>query len=497
MEENISDEEYDDYVKKYNHQELKKEMENVSEDVKKFGKIEGNQIIIDDGLQKQTIGTIKDIGEEETDFIYQDDKGKDKVSITNVVVYLIKKYHFKTIFGTKDEKVYFYYEGIYKNNGKEKIKILTEELLGSYCSTHIVNEVLEKIKRKTAIDYKEFENIPDDLICIENGILNLTNNILLNHSPDFYFTKKVPLFYNKESKIDKIKTFLEEVLYPEDIPTIQEWFGFCLYKKYFIKKAIILFGERNTGKTVLLNILSSFIGDNNIAGLSLQRISKSDKFGLASLKDKMINVYDDLSSSDLSDSGGFKIATGGGHITAEHKFGDSFQFVTYAKNIFATNHIPNVKDIDDDAYYDRWIPIQFDNQVEKDKQDNFLGDKLVTKEEMSGLLNWALEGLNNLLEKGIFSYNKDSIEIKRIMQRQNNPLISFVEDVLHQKDGNKISKEVMYKIYSNWCQEKKVPRLSKEQIGRSLSKHTNYIIAKGGTERVWENVNINPNWLVL
>ena len=72
----------------------------------------------------------------------------------------------------------------------------------------------------------------------------------------------------------------------------------------------------------------------------------------------------------------------------------------------------------------------------------------------------------------------------------NNPLVAFVDECFIQENGNKISKENMYKIYSTWCQNKKVPRLSKEQLGRNLGKYTNYIIAKGGSERVWENVKI-------
>ena len=46
--------------------------------------------------------------------------------------------------------------------------------------------------------------------------------------------------------------------------------------------------------------------------------------------------------------------------TAEYKFGDSFQFLNFAKHTFATNKIPSVEDVDDAAYYDRWIPIAFD-----------------------------------------------------------------------------------------------------------------------------------------
>ena len=412
------------------------------------------------------------------DFTYVDKKGNEKISITKIVENLLGKYSFKTIYGKKDETIYFYDKGIYNLRGREIIKTKTEKLLKGKATTNIVNEVVEKIKRNTSIDNEEFNNIPEHLICLENGILNIITKEILPFNPSYYFKNKIPIKYNKEKNCNKILDFFKEVCYPEDIPIIQEFFGFCLYRKYFIKKAIILFGEKNTGKTVFLNILTRFIGKENCSGISLQRIASKDKFSLAFLKDKYINLYDDLSANDLNDSGGFKIATGGGYITAEYKFGDSFQFLTYAKNIFATNRIPNVKNIDDDAYYDRWIPIPFDNQIAKDNQDNFLSDKITTEEEMSGLLCWTLEGLDRLLKNGKFSHSKTSDEIKILMQRQNNPLVAFANDILIREDGNKISKETMYKIYTKWSQDKKVPRLSKEQLGRNLGKYTNYIIAK-------------------
>ena len=421
-------------------------------------------------------------------------KEKVKVSIEKVTDYLLSRYYFKTIFGSKGDTIYLYENGIYNLRARELIKTQVESLLRSKCSNHIVAEVFEKIKRKTAIDKEEFDKIPEELICLNNGIFNIKTKELISHNPEYYFKTKLDIDYDSENKNEKIVNFIEEVCYPENVPVIQEWLGFCLYRKYFIKKAMILFGEKNTGKTVFLNILTKFIGgQKNFSGISLQRIASKDKFSISFLKDKLINVYDDLSSDDLKDAGGFKIAVGGGYATGEHKFGDSFQFLNYAKNIFATNTIPSVNDIDDDAYYERWMPIPFDNQVEGEKQDNFLFDKITTPEELSGLLNWALQGLSRLLENGKFSYNKDSDEIKKIMQRQSNPLVAFAQDVLIRDDGNKISKENMFRIYSKWCQDKEVPRMSKEQIGRNLAKHTNYMISKGGKERIWENVNVRNN----
>ncbi|MBT53764.1 MAG: hypothetical protein CMF72_10260 [Mameliella sp.] len=448
--------------------------------------------------RKQAENKLKEIvGIDISEFIYIDENGKEKISIPAITESILLKYDFKTIFESRYETIFIQEKGIWIPKGKEVIKMKTEELLGDKSTIHIINEVVEKIKRKTGISKEVFDFIPESLICLENGVLDVKTKLFVEHSPNYYFKSKLPIKYNPEIKCEEIYKFLENILYPEDISVIQEWFGFCLYKRYFIKKAMILFGEKNTGKTVLLNLLMLFIGYKNTTGISLQRISAGDKFAIAALKDKMSNVFDDLSAKDLTDSGGFKIATGGGYMTGEYKFGDIFQFLNYAKHIFATNHIPNVKEINDDAYYDRWIPIQLDNQIEENKRDSFLLEKLTTKEELSGLLNWSLEGLKRLLEKGSFSFNKNSDEIKQIMLRQNNPLVAFVDEVLIQNDGNRISKDIMFKIYSKWCREKKVPRLSKHQLGSNLAKYTDYITSKGGKERVWENVSINPNMIGL
>lgn len=418
-----------------------------------------------------------------------------KVNIPMVTNHLLEKYNFKTIYETKSEKIYVYLNGVYKNNGRKVIQTQIEKLLGSFSTNYCVKEIVEKIKRSTAIEPEDFNTLPEELICLENGILNLKNLEIEEYNSKYYFKRKINIIYDVKAKCPLVMGFFEECLYPEDLPVVQEWFGFCLYRNYFIKKAIILFGTTDTGKTVLVNLITKWVGEKNTSGLSLQRISSGDKFGLADLKDKMVNVFDDLTSEDMI-SGGFKIATGGGYITAEHKFGDPFQFQNFAKLTFAGNKIPSVKEIDseDAAYYDRWIPLALDNQIEKDIQDRFLIKKLTTPRELSGLLNWALVGLKRLFDNGKFSFKKDWREVKGIMERYSgNPLVSFCQDVLIEEVGNKITKEEMYEIYSLYVKNKEFPRLSKEQIGRSLPKFCKYLIARGGKERIWLNVGINKN----
>ena len=79
---------------------------------------------------------------------------------------------------------------------------------------------------------------------------------------------------------------------------------------------------------------------------------------------------------------------------AEIKFGDQFGFINYAKLTFACNKIPIIKtDTDDEAYWDRLMIFDFENIFKKeDKNTNpYKIDELKTKNELSGLLNWAIE----------------------------------------------------------------------------------------------------------
>jgi len=415
------------------------------------------------------------------------------VDIDKVADYLIQKHLFKTWFGIKTDYSFNYNGMIFERNARGVVKTESEKLLKEHCKKHIVEEIFEKIKRKTKVEKEEFEKTDTNFICLKNGVWDIKNKKLLPHNPKFHFQTFIPQIYNPNASCPKFKKFVEETLYPEDIPTMQEWFGSNLFRKYFIKKAVICVGQRNTAKTVFLDTLIKFIGEKNKSGLSLQKISSGSDFTKLTLKNKHSNVYDDLSSNDVNNGGAFKIATGGGYISAEEKFGEYQQFRSFAKICFATNKIPPLKDNDDEAYFFRWIVLKFDNVPEK--INPFLREKLWTQEEMSGILNWALVGLYRLLEKGHFSYNKSAEEIKKIMEESGCPLVAFSNEVLQKENGHIISKEEMFLVYSLWCEENKKPRLTKEMLGRQMPKYCTYINSIKQKKRVWQNAKINDNWL--
>lgn len=413
-----------------------------------------------------------------------------KVHIPNATSYILNNFNFnfKTVWGKAGETVYVWNGKTYTANGKESIKTKLEELTHIHCRTTDANEVYEKIKRKTSVDKEQFE-VPVRYINLLNGVYDLQTKKLLPHDPNLLFKHILPLVYDPTKDCPNFKKFLEEALYPEDIPVMQELYGFCLKRDYFLKKGAICVGPKDTGKTLNQKVLIKFIGEENKCGLSLQKISSNSNFAKYSLRDKHLNAFDDLSSEDLSDGGGFKLATGGGYISAEEKFGDTCEFKSFAKQFFCCNKIPPVKDNNDPAYFDRWIIFKFDNIPEK--LDPYLFDKMTTQDELSGILNWALEGLERLEANAKFSYTKSPDQIKIIMERSGNPLGPFVQDVLMKDETGEISKEDLYEVYCEYMKDKDLPRLSKEQLGRRLPDLARFVVAKRDSkERFWSGLKL-------
>jgi len=414
-----------------------------------------------------------------------------KAAVHLIASHLKDKHHIKTIRGNKRE-VLVYRDGIYIP-GEDLLKKEIRELLEEACSTHYSKEIVEAIKDLTVIERDKFE-VDTNLINLENGVLDFRTGELAPHNPELLFFKKIPVNYRPEADCPIIKKYLVDVLDAEQILIVQEWAGYCLYRAYSIKKALICVGEGDTGKTTLINLLFAFLGEDNVSGVSLQKIS-SDKFAAAHLYGKHINLYDDLSFKDINDNGAFKIATGGGVITGEKKFGDQFQFKNHAKLTFACNKIPDVKDTNDEAYFKRWIVLQFNRVIEQDKRDADLIRKMTSDEELSGFLNFALQGLLRLLQQQGFSYPKEADEIKSEMLRSGSVIARFGYDCLEEATGEHLSKERMYEAFCRYASDNHLPAVSAKLFGSKLPMCFPYIAEfkpKVGGRQVtsWRNVRL-------
>jgi len=386
------------------------------------------------------------------------------------------------------EETYIYNDGIYRPNGEAIIKKTIENILEKESNTYRVNETLNHIKRSTYIDRRNIETHPE-LLCLQNGILDIKRDELLSHTPDIIFLNKIPVRYDPDADCPKIKKFISEIVPASDILLIQEMAGYCLYRDYSLDKAFLLIGEGSNGKSTLLNLLTKFLGKENVSSISLQDLD-TNRFAVAELHGKLANVYADLPDRALNHTGKFKMLTGGDIISAERKFKGHFTFINYAKLIFSCNKVPESRD-DTTAFYRRWIMINFPNKFEGENINPNILEEISTEEELSGLLNWALEGLRRLLKNGHFSNSITTEEIREQYIKQSNPVLAFVEDRLISDSQGEISKDELYRLFCDYCEEVGLPTKAKNVFGRELPR---YIAVDSGQTRdkgtVWRGIAV-------
>jgi phage/plasmid primase, P4 family, C-terminal domain len=392
-----------------------------------------------------------------------------------------------------DHQIFFYDDGIYNPKGKELIRNEVEKRLGERSSEHIKNEVIGHIRDTTLTDPSEF-NSQKNLTHLENGIFDLDQMKLREFDKDIISTTKLPVRYVEDADCPKFKEFLGQILTLNDASLMQEVFGWCLIKDYRFQKAVMCVGSGANGKSTLLEVLKEFLGRDNIVSVPLQELSR--RFTASQLFGKLANIYPDLPLGAFRQTGVFKTLTGGDQISAEVKYSPNFlNFVNYAKMIFSTNKIPETSD-ESDAFYRRWLLVNFPNVFEGDEADTDLLEKITTAEELSGIFNWAIAGSRRLLKRGGFEY-RETEKVRDQYQRMASSLHAFVEDCIEVDAHGWITKEDFYNHYVDYCKSNNLPVTAKIVVGRELPEHVCVVGGRKRTERgrlsVWEGIKFKAD----
>ena len=364
----------------------------------------------------------------------------------------------RTFEDNKEIIIYNKTTGVYAQGGDLHLAHIIENRLKEKAENKQVNEIIESIRRKTYYDREDLDKQPKNIKPVGNGLLNLETNELLDFTPKYIFLNKINISYNKSATCDKYKTFLKEVLQTEkDIDIVQEWCGYCLLNDTKYSKALLLFGDGENGKSVLLNIIKHFLNRENVTSISLQYL-ESSPFAPARLFGKTANIFADLPKKALSQTSVFKMTVAGDEISGEKKGKDSFEFKPTAKMMFSCNEIPRTPDRTR-GFFRRWIILKFlEHFPEGDpRRDEDLFEKLSSINEMEGILNFAVEGLKRLVKQKGFTQNMKMHEIEEFWTRSSDSIATFVGDVLSNDHTATERKSDVYLKYEEYCAKNEYP----------------------------------------
>jgi putative DNA primase/helicase len=385
---------------------------------------------------------------------------------------IMQEYRF--IVDQKTAKLFYYdkEEGVYTENTEQLIKREIAKILDDDTRAKYYVDVEFWIKNTSPIT--QIDTRPE-LIVVANGILNVLTRELKPFSPDFYIAIKLPVKYDSKAKCPTIGKFLEQVLDEPSRKLAQEFIGYCLYRKIIFHKALLLVGLGSNGKSVLIDLNTALLGENNTIHQTIQNLC-FNRFSLAELYNKLANFSADLPSNELEHTGIFKQIVGGDRLTGEPKHQKPFYFWPFAKLLFSCNVIPPIVATESNfAYYRRWIILEFLNMFTGKADNKNLRAELTTPEELSGYLNYALEGLRRLMDQQDFSENTTVEETRKAYIKRSNSCQAFIEEkvIVTDEYTDFVFSDLMYRDYITYCHVEKLPTQPKAAFTKTTQQYCN------------------------
>jgi putative DNA primase/helicase len=315
---------------------------------------------------------------------------------------------------------------------------------------------------------------PAQLICFPNGILNLSTNEFMSPDPMLFTPHGVALDYdpNAPKPVEWLK-FLKQVFDGEQdqIDSLQEMFGYCVSSDVSQEKVFMLIGPKRSGKDTKRHTLQSLISPKAVCGPTLD--SMGTNFGMSAFIGKQLAIVGDMRigskcDKDLLAENILKMS-GRGLFTIDRKHKDHWTGPLPCKLLLISNEMPKIKDTSG-ALASR--PIIFQTRVSfYGREDPHLfRDKI--RPELPGILNWALEGLWRMHQRGSIAEPTCSIEAREELAREGSPIMAFVQECLTLDPGAIVNKDVMYSTYLDYADHNGLHRASKSWFFRDLETAT-------------------------
>lgn len=393
------------------------------------------------------------------------------------------------------ESFLIYENGVYNISGeKEAGRIIMDYMLPNYCIMASIRDCRDQWDILVSKDFDDFNRNPY-LVNVRNGLLDIRDMSFKEHTPSYLSTVQLNVEYNPQAHCPQFKKFLNEVLDCKLIPLVQEIVGYLLTTNTVSQKAFVFWGPARTGKSTLLWVVEYLLlGKKNVSNIPWQEIG--DKFKTAELLGKLANVFSDLPSKSIDDTGIFKVVTGEDYLMAEKKNKNPFKFKPFARLVFSCNELPRNYVDRTEGFYRRLIIVPFSRQIEKSKIDKALKYKF--QREKEGILNWALEGLKRLYENNFeFSENELTDGVKKEYKRENNNVISFVEECCELDGLFSCSRIELYEAYKEFCVEAGLKALSQIKFNKELEGNFNITRSRNRKLRSWNGVRIKLEDLII
>lgn len=303
-----------------------------------------------------------------------------------------------------------------------------------------------------------FDNNKLLLNCI-NGTFNLSTMAFQPHYTADYLTKISNAKYVEGARCERWEQFISEVM-QGDVDTakfLQKSFGYCLSGEISLECFFILYGNTTrNGKTTACETIAFLLGEysRTVQPETLARRSNNGSTptpDIARLKAaRFLNMPEPERGLELN-AALIKQLTGGDTYTGRFLHENPFEFKPEFKIFINTNHLPRTGD-DTIFSSERVKLIPFERHFNPEEQDTGLKAHFRKPENLSGVLNWMIEGYRLLQLEGLSVPEKIITATKEY--RQDTDIVgTFLDECLIESAVNRVQTGVLYQKYTEWSRE--------------------------------------------
>ena len=237
------------------------------------------------------------------------------------------------------EQYYSYESGYYKDmNELAARNMVRSNMISRMTKLSQITDTEGQWRMQIQKDARDLNSNPY-IINVKNGLLNVIDGTLSDHTPEYLSTVQVAVNYTPGAQCPRFIKYMNESLPPDQVHLVQEMFGYFLIPVNRAQKCFVVVGEAGAGKSVLLLVLNDILlGKENVSNVTWQALN--ERFKTAELFGKLANIFADLPTKNIDDNGIFKALVGEDYLTVERKNKNPFSFQPYARLLFSCNTIP-------------------------------------------------------------------------------------------------------------------------------------------------------------
>lgn len=317
--------------------------------------------------------------------------------------------------------------------------------------------ILKDAQSVYPVDMQEFDKDPLLFNC-QNGTLDLRNRFFRPHSAGDMLTTISGVTYDPEARSPRWEKFMDEVMEGdrERIVFLQKALGYALTGDTELECLFFLYGPTTrNGKGTTMETYKTLVGDYGTTAeartfaLRKNTDSRAPSEDLASLAGKRFISISEPDKAMSLDVAAVKMFTGRDTLRARFLNEGGFNFKPQGKVFINTNYLPNVSDVTLFSS-DRVKIIPFERHFSPKEQDRGLKDELARPENLSGILNWCLDGLWLMRETGLDSPAsvREATEEYRI---QSDKIGRFLSDEFERTFDGETTTAAAYERYKIWC----------------------------------------------